>query len=429
MIELRVSGARAPAAELSLPGAARPASRFQIFWITWLAYAGFYLCRKNFSVIMPFLQNEAGIGKTALAGIIFAYSLCYALGQFLTGSLASRYSPRVVVTAGLVVSAFANLVMSADSTHAVLLGLGMLNGLAQASGWPGLLKTMAAWFEPRERGVVMGWWTTNYVLGGFLATVFASWLVSSGNWRQGFVMPALALLAVAAVFALLVRDRPEETAPAVSGDGRRSFAGYGAVIRQPVAWATALTAFLVKVTRYSFLFWLPLYLSEHLHYRPDQAGYLSSVYELAGIGGALFAGYMSDRVAGSRRYPVVSLMLGGLAVACLAHTGLARMGWIGSLAAISLIGFMTYGPDTLLQGAASQDTGGPEGAAAAAGMVNGIASLGQLVSPYLVAIAATRWGWDALFSCFVAVAMAGAALTALFWNQRSPQPDGRIEGK
>jgi OPA family sugar phosphate sensor protein UhpC-like MFS transporter len=429
MIEFRVSGARAPAAELSLPGTARPASRLQIFWITWLAYAGFYLCRKNFSVVMPFLQDEAGIGKTALAGIIFGYSLCYALGQFLTGSLASRYSPRAVVTAGLILAAAANLGMPANPTHTLLLGLGMLNGLAQSSGWPGLLKTMAAWFEPRERGVVMGWWTTNYVLGGFLATVFASWLVSGGDWRQGFVMPALALLAVAAVFALCVRDRPEETAPSESGDHRRSFAGYGTVIRQPVAWVTALTAFLVKVTRYSFLFWLPLYLSEHLHYRPDQAGYLSSVYELAGIGGALFAGFMSARVAGSRRYPVVSLMLGGLAVACLVHTGLARMGWTGSLAAISLIGFMTYGPDTLLQGAASQDAGGSEGAAAAAGLVNGVASLGQLVSPYLVALVATRWGWDALFSCFVAVAVAGAALSALFWNMRPPEPDGRVEGK
>ena len=79
---------------------------------------------------------------------------------------------------------------------------------------------------------------------------------------------------------------------------------------------------------------------------------------------------------------------------------------------------MTFGPDTLLQGAASQDAGGPGGAASAAGLVNGIASLGQLLSPYLVAQVATRWGWDTLFTSFVAIALAGSAVSALFWNHR-----------
>ena len=85
---------------------------------------------------------------------------------------------------------------------------------------------------------------------------------------------------------------------------------------------------------------------------------------------------------------------------------------------ISLIGVMTFGPDTLLQGAASQDAGGKGGAASAAGLVNGVASLGQLVSPYLVAQVATRWGWDTLFAVFVAISLAGSAVAALFWNHQ-----------
>ena len=62
------------------------------------------------------------------------------------------------------------------------------------------------------------------------------------------------------------------------------------------------------------------------------------------------------------------------------------------------------------------------GAASAAGLVNGIASLGQLVSPYLVAWVATRWGWDTLFLCFVGVALAGAAICTLFWSYRANDP-------
>ena len=53
---------------------------------------------------------------------------------------------------------------------------------------------------------------------------------------------------------------------------------------------------------------------------------------------------------------------------------------------------------------------------------NGVASLGQLLSPYLVAQVTTRWGWDALFASFVAVALLGSAITASFWNYRPAEP-------
>src|SRR5262249_7714622 len=159
-----------------------------------------------------------------------------------------------------------------------LLLLGMLNGFAQSSGWPGLIKIMAQWFRPEERGVVMGWWTTNYVFGGLAASVFAAWIVGGGQWRNGFVLPPLLLLGVAAVFGTLVRDGPADSAPTTgAAQGGSPFANYRLVMSQPVAWATASAAFLVKITRYAFLFWLPLYLTERLRYRPDQAGYLSSV--------------------------------------------------------------------------------------------------------------------------------------------------------
>jgi sugar phosphate permease len=89
------------------------------------------------------------------------------------------------------------------------------------------------------------------------------------------------------------------------------------------------------------------------------------------------------------------------------------------LIGVALIGVLTFGPDTMLQGAASQDAGGADGAASAAGMVNGIASMGQLVSPYLVAQVATRWGWDILFAAFVVISLAGAAVAGRYWNFRT----------
>lgn len=388
-----------------------PAAR--VFALTWLAYAGFYLCRKNLSVVMPYLQNEGGLSKGQLADVLFGYSLCYSAGQFLMGHLSDRWKPRHVVSAGLAAAVGANLLMGLQTSYWPLLVLGMVNGLGQASGWPGLVKTMGAWFSPGERGVVMAWWSTNYVLGGFLATLLASVIVGSLAWRTAFWLPALILAAIAILYATRVGDEP---AVESSGASRQL---WGPVLRRPMVWLTAVVAFLLKVTRYSFLYWLPLYLTERLGYRPDQAGYLSSVYELVGFGGAIAAGYASDKLCGGRRFPVAALMLAGLAGACLLHPWLAAFGWTGCLLSLTLIGFMTYGPDTLMQGAASQDAATGSDAAATAGFICGIASIGQLVSPHLVAWVATRRGWDELFLFFVGVSAVGAILSACGWKLKA----------
>ena len=58
--------------------------RWQIFFITWLAYLGFYLTRKSFSVAkVDLLKPEVmGWSKAELAGMDGTYLIAYAVGQF-----------------------------------------------------------------------------------------------------------------------------------------------------------------------------------------------------------------------------------------------------------------------------------------------------------------------------------------------------------
>jgi len=174
--------------------------------------------------------------------------------------------------------------------------------------------------------------------------------------------------------------------------------------------------FFLKLTRYSFLFWLPLYMTQHLGYAPREAGYTSSLYELVGFAGAIAAGYASDKLFQSRRFPVGALMLWGLALASLAQPTLAIWGHGWNAVGISLIGVMTYGPDTLMSGAAAQDVGTQEGAGTAAGLIDGVGSIGQLLSPYVVALVAGHFGWDIVFYLFVVFSLVGGLLLATRWN-------------
>src|ERR1043165_2554282 len=140
--------------------------RWRIFTVTWLAYAGFYLCRKNLSVLMPYLHDDFGYTKNDLAIAITGYNLFYMIGQFGNAPVVERFGPRLIVGVGLLVAAFSNFAMGFASSIAAFTVLNVINGYSQATGWPGLVKSMSAWTRLQERGVTMGWWGAEHLVGG-----------------------------------------------------------------------------------------------------------------------------------------------------------------------------------------------------------------------------------------------------------------------
>jgi len=419
--------------------------RTRIFIVTWVAYAGFYLCRKNFSVCMPFLQEDLGFSKNDLAVLISLHSLMYALGQFCNGVLSDRFGPRIIVSIGHVIALATSFVMGFGQVYALFFAMYVLNGVGQSTGWSGTVKNMATWFRHRERGIVMGFWCTCYVIGGFVATNFATfaatnkWLFPAWGWRRGFWAPALLLGVVALVYAALTRNKPSDvglpdfpeddaTIEEIEEEDESPEEAFWDIFRRvfskKVVWITGSTYFLVKLTRYVFIFWLPLYMVEALSYEKAAAGYASSVYELVGFTGVILAGFLSDKVFQSRRFPIAAIMLYGLAVACLFHPHFAAMGMFWNCASIGLIGMLTFGPDAIMSGPAAQDLGSQRGAAMATGIINGLGSFGQIISPLLVAVVSgSRFGWDGVFYVFVALALISATSMATLWRYTGDRPE------
>jgi OPA family sugar phosphate sensor protein UhpC-like MFS transporter len=377
------------------------------FAVSWLGYFGFYLCRKNFSVLMPYLKSETGMSSDDLAHALFAYSLLYALGQFVMGRAADKVGARWVVGIGMCVSALMSSLMAWPAfigMAAVLVVIQGVNGAAQSTGWPGVLKLTRDWFPATNRGVWLGWWSTHLVLGGFAGTFLAT-RAAAVHWTRGAWVPALVLLGIAAIFFWGARDKP--AAPdAAKNAGKLK-------VTVPLM-AIAAMYFCVKLTRYAFLFWLPLYMTEYLHYAKPQAGYASSIYDLVGVLGALGAGYVSERFGGAR-FSVGAVMMVGLAVLVVTYPAVSSVGLLPNLAWIGLIGAFTFGPDTLMAAAAVHDAVPPESVASAGGFVNGVGSMGQVISPLLVAYLSTHFGWAALFSFLAAVVLCGAAALAAQW--------------
>lgn len=414
--------------------------RYRIFALTWLGYAGFYLCRKNVGIVVPELK-EVGLTDLQYANYLFVNSLMYCLGQFTSGILSDRFGPRLIVGTGLFTSVLATFCLGFTFTLPILmLVLGAINGLGQSTGWSGLVKNMACWFRRNERGIVMAWWGTCYVLGGAIASSFTTYCIydfpffRAFEWRLGFFIPALALFLIAILFVLLTRNKPSDVglpdfpeddeivpsdssaAPAAISTPPTSLSIIMEILAKPSVWIIALMYFFLKLIRYAFIFWLPLYMAERLGYSGKEAGYTSVIYELVGFLGAIAAGYFSDKLFQSRRFPVGALFLWGLGISFFIHPTIAQWGHMYNAIGIGLIGFLTFGPDTLMTGAGAQDEGSQRGAATAAGLINGVGSIGQMISGYVIAFAKNAYGWDAIFYLFVTFSFISGAILATKWN-------------
>jgi sugar phosphate permease len=373
------------------------------FALTWLAYFGLYLCRKNFSVIMPFLAKEEGFTSENLAQVLFFYSLAYAIGQVVMGALADRWGARPMVSLGAIISAACSAATSFGQSLWLVQGV---NGMAQATGWPGVLKMTRDWFPETNRGVILAWWGTHMVLGGLAGSAFAAYCSQFG-WRWAAIAPGLVLCLVALVFFTFSRDK------AVRTDLRFTWPGTDREL-----WgnrrlrAIAIMYFCVKMLRYAFLFWLPYYMTQELNFNPADAGYTSAVFELAGFGGVLLAGYWSERSGPGKRFGVAATMMFVLTLLCMFYPHVSRFGALTNLMAIGLIGAFTFGPDTLMAGAALQESVRAEKTASAAGLVNGFGSIGQILSPLLVNQLSERFGWAVLFAMLGLGAMVGGLVLA-----------------
>jgi len=148
-----------------------------------------------------------------------------------------------------------------------------------------------------------------------------------------------------------------------------------------------------------------------------EAGYSVVVFDVAGILGGVFAGFVSDRVFRSRRAPIVVIMMLLLAAMTYGYSHLSHMGRVENLVGIAVMGFLLYGPDSVTAGVAAVDFGRQRAASLAAGFINGIGSIGGALSGVLARRLSQAYGWESVFGLFAPLCLIGALLMATLWNK------------
>jgi MFS transporter, OPA family, glycerol-3-phosphate transporter len=370
--------------------------RWRILIASYFAYGGYYLTRKTFTICKTTIAKDLHWQLGDTAHLWTAYLVAYMLGMFINSFIGRRWGPRLLLLGGLGLSLLFNVIFGFANSFATFLVFMFFNGLVQASGWPGSVGAVAHWLRPVERGTVMGVWSTNYLFGNMLVKSLGGFLLGHYGWRWSFWGCTLVSFGIWWLLFLWQRNRPEDVgldpiveeqsaeshAVQAPQDKRVTLRQYFQLGTNPIILAMGISYFCIKFLRYALDSWLPSFLNIQ-GLDVARASYYSQWFDFAGLGGVLLAGWALDRWFKGDWALLCAVMSAGVVAGCVAVIQLG-----GSPLALSLcfglVGFMLYGPDTLLCGAASVQVAGETNAVAVAGLVNGLGSLGPVLQEEII---------------------------------------------
>ena len=389
--------------------------RFMNWFPLGLTYATYYMGRYNFNVVKGDMGKMFHLDKAQMGMIATAGFWAYAMSVMFNGPLADRIGGRRSIIFGAIGAALINLLIGlmflgglAGEGTKVIVSMSLmysLNMYFQSFGALSVVKVNAAWFHVRERGIFGGIFGIMISLGYFFAISIGGWLLSKFGWLSVFFVPTAAMLVMAGVDFLLVRDRPSQAghkdfhlgdASANESDSEKVDMAYLAkrVFTNPVILTIAAAEFCTGFVRQGLLLYFVEFLKEVHHVDLGSALFWWAGFgiTLGGIAGGLLCGFLSDKVFQSRRAPVAFIFYMAQIVSLLG-LGYATDKTMASF----MVGFCCiwiFGVHGMLSGTASMDFGGRRAAASAAGMLDGIQYVASGLTGFGLGWILKTYGWD-----------------------------------
>uniref|UniRef100_A0A8C8YLG3 Glucose-6-phosphate exchanger SLC37A2 n=1 Tax=Prolemur simus TaxID=1328070 RepID=A0A8C8YLG3_PROSS len=380
--------------------------------------------------------------KELLGAVDNAFLVAYAIGMFISGMFGERLPLRYYLSAGMLLSGlFTSLFGLGYFWNIHMLWYFVLiqicNGLVQTTGWPSVVTCVGNWFGKGKRGLIMGVWNSHTSVGNILGSLIAGVWVNQ-HWGLSFIVPGIITAAVGVLTFLFLIEHPEdvdctppqhhggpdedqdnaqdpgngpysnresglETAARCSKEACEepaaiSFLG---ALRIPGVVEFSLCLLFAKLVSYTFLYWLPLYISNVAHFSAKEAGDLSTLFDVGGIIGGIVAGLISDRTDGRATTCCIMLILA--APMMFLYNYIGQNGITSSIVMLIICGALVNGPYALITTAVSADLGthkslqgNAKALSTVTAIIDGTGSIGAALGPLLAGLISPT-GWNNVF--------------------------------
>uniref|UniRef100_UPI00358E38CF glucose-6-phosphate exchanger SLC37A2 isoform X2 n=1 Tax=Myxine glutinosa TaxID=7769 RepID=UPI00358E38CF len=418
---------------------------------------------------VPFNRKDF---KQLLGALDYSFLGTYAIGMYFSGVIGERLPLRCYLAVGMLASGFFTALFGLGyfwNIHSLgfYIFVQLANGLVQTTGWPSVVACIGNWFGKGKRGLIMGVWNSHTSVGNILGSLVAGvWVTKAWGWS--FVVPGI-IIAVMGIFCwLFLIEDPRDvdcTPPQHQEPDRECLIPSGSVVHVPTqdqAYGSVATEgfeshvptdfqvsgeacpakairfldalripgviefslclFFAKLVSYTFLFWLPMYISSQARLGSKDSGNMSTLFDVGGLIGGILAGILSDYFGG--RATICGAMLILAAPMLYVYNSFGYTSTPTLISLLILCGILVNGPYALITTAVSADLGthkslkgNSKALSTVTAIIDGTGSVGAALGPLLAGLISPM-GWDCVF--YMLMAADGCAclfLSRLIYNE------------
>uniref|UniRef100_A0A3Q2D8D6 Solute carrier family 37 member 1 n=1 Tax=Cyprinodon variegatus TaxID=28743 RepID=A0A3Q2D8D6_CYPVA len=373
--------------------------------------------------------------KQLLGAMDYSFLCAYAIGMYLSGIIGERLPIRLYLTVGMLASGLFTCLFGLGYIYNIhslgfYIFVQVANGLVQTTGWPSVVTCIGNWFGKGRRGLIMGLWNSHTSVGNILGSLIAGYWVSS-NWGLSFIIPGLIIAAMGVICFLFLIERkylfclmcplstlmqsydtelllprdsvcvPAQPVVVVKSESEPSAISFMGALRIPGVVEFSLCLLFAKLVSYTFLFWLPLYITKAAHLDAKRAGDLSTLFDVGGIVGGILAGLISDKLG--KRATTCAVMLLLAAPTLYGFSMISQFGLGPTVGMLLVSGALVNGPYALITTAVSADLGthkslkgNSRALSTVTAIIDGTGSVGAALGPLLAGLLSAG-GWDQVF--------------------------------
>ena len=436
-------------AELNEPTYASEEKRINYRWVVmaliFVIWAIACADRANLGIALPYMKKEYGITNTEAGAIISLFSFAYGVVQIPIGlvykRLSNKVTGRLFPIFMILTSVFTGLM---GTTSSVLLLKTFRVGLGLSEGPLGIGCTniINRWFPAKEKGTATGLWIAASKLGPLIVPPLCVVIIELWGWREIFYIFAVPGILFSILWMIMVTNSPDDNKFCSGAECHYIRSEEGPIIKEEhaskdrkqydlgwldklnrtkkvvqletlrqvfLSWNVIGTAVgygcIIGVSNI-FMSWIPTYLMTVKGFTSVKMGFLASAPFLGSVLGNLLGGFISDRVLGKRRKPMMMLGAFGTIVMMIAliyapnnalYLGLTLL-LAGLMVSIGFAGYSVYP-----MGLASKAT-----YPVAFGIVNTVGQIGGACAPLFVGMLLDAYSWNSVF-----LYMAGSGILCL----------------
>ena len=376
-----------------------------------ITYMISYITRINYGAVISQMVIDTGISKSLLSLALTGSFITYGVGQIFSGILGDKFSPKKLVTSGLVATVLMNVLIPFCTNPYQMLVVWCINGFAQAFMWPPLVLLMTAYLsdEDYKKVTVKVSWGSS--LGTIVVYLIAPPLIVAGGWKSIFFVSAFLGLIMIIIWHLFAKDITKQDKLALAQESAKQATQKGSmkILFTPLILGLMLGIILQGMLRDGVTTWMPSYITETYHLK-------NIISILTGVLLPIF-GMLSFQVASVlyRKKLNNPLLCAGVLFAVGSLSALILWGFNGKSAVLSVLfsalltGCM-HGVNLMLICMTPPYFKKYGAVSTVSGVLNSCTYIGSAISTYGIAVLSEKFGWNFTLLVWLAIAVAGALI-------------------